>query len=136
MTVTSTTELGLPTIELISDLPGFHGLRRFVLVQFDENGLLFDLRSLDQPTVRFVVVPSVAFFPDYAPEIDGATLSQLGIDSSEQAWLLLIVTIGVDVSDSTANLRAPLLVNLATKEAIQVVLADDRLSLRTPLWSP
>lgn len=136
MTLPSTTELELPAIELISDLPGFPGLRRFVLVQFDENRLLFDLRSLDQPAVRFVVVPSVAFFPDYAPEVDSETLSQLGIDSSEQAWLLLIVTIGADISDSTANLRAPLLVNLTSKEASQVVLADDRLSLRAPLWSP
>lgn len=135
MTLTSTTELELPTIELISDLPGFPGLRRFVLVQFDENGLLFDLRSLDQPAVRFVVVPSVAFFPDYAPEVDIAALSQLGIDSSEQAWLLLIVTIGTDISNSTANLRAPLVVNLTTKEAGQVVLADDQFSLRAPLWS-
>jgi flagellar assembly factor FliW len=135
MILSSTTELDLPTIELVSDLPGFPGLRRFVLVQLDENGLLFDFQSLDQPEVRFVVVPSIVFFSDYAPEIDAVTASGLGIESSEQAWLLLIVTVGADLRDSTANLRAPLVVNVTTREATQVVLADERLSLREPLRS-
>ncbi|HUW78813.1 MAG TPA: flagellar assembly protein FliW [Candidatus Nanopelagicaceae bacterium] len=131
----TTTELDLPTIELISDLPGFPGLRKFVLVQFDGNGLLFDFQSLDQADVRFVVMPSVAFFPDYAPEIESDVISKLGIRAADEAWLLLIVTVGVDLKDSTVNLRAPLIVNLNTRAASQVVLADDRLSLRQPLRS-
>ncbi len=135
MMQSSTTSLTLPTIELVSDLPGFPGLRSFVLVQLDSNGLLFDFRSLDDPEVRFVVVPSVAFFPEYAPEIDEATALQLGIESPEQAWLLLIVTVGTAKDDSTANLRAPLVINLSTRAATQVVLADDRHSLRAPLRS-
>lgn len=130
MTDPSVAGLTIPTIELTDDLPGFPGLRRFVLVQLDSNGLLFDFRSLDDPEIRFIVVPSVAFFPDYAPEIDDTTVSSLGIDSPEQAWLLLIVTVG---DSSTANLRAPLVVNLNTKAASQVVLGDDRHPLRAPL---
>ena len=130
MTEPSATGLTIPTIELANDLPGFPGLRRFVLVQLDSNGLLFDFRSLDDPDIRFIVVPSVAFFPDYAPEIDDMTVAQLGIESPEQAWLLLIVTVG---DTSTANLRAPLVVNLNTKAATQVVLGDDRHLLRAPL---
>lgn len=135
MTQLSTTELVLPTIELVSDLPGFPGLRRFVLVQIDSNGLLFDFRSLDDPDVRFVVVPSVAFFPEYAPEIDEVTISQLEIESPDQAWLLLIVTVGDSRDDSTANLRAPLVINRTTRAASQVVLADDIYPLRASLRS-
>jgi len=135
MTQSPTTGLSLPTIELVSDLPGFPGLRRFVLVQLDENGVLFDFRSLENPDIRFIVVPSVAFFPDYEPEIDEITALQLGISSPEQAWLLLIVTVGSNRDDSTANLRAPLVVNLITRAATQVVLADDNHPLRAPLSS-
>lgn len=135
MTQSPTTGLSLPTIELVSDLPGFPGLRRFVLVQLDDNGLLFDFRSLENPDIRFVVVPSVAFFPDYAPEIDEISVLQLGITSPEDAWLLLIVTVGSSRDDSTANLRAPLVVNLTTRAATQVVLADDSHPLRAPLRS-
>jgi len=135
MTQSSTTGLSLPTIELVSDLPGFPGLRRFVLVQLDDNGLLFDFRSLENPDIRFVVVPSVAFFPDYAPEIDEISALQLGISTPDDAWLLLIVTVGTNREDSTANLRAPLVVNLTTRAATQVVLADDNHPLRAPLRS-
>lgn len=135
MTQTSTTDLALPTIDLVSDLPGFPGLRRFVLVQLDENGMLFDFRSLEDPEVRFVVVPSIVFFPDYAPEIDEASVAQLEIHSPEDAWLLLIVTVAESREDSTANLRAPLIINVATRAAGQIVLADEHQPLRASLLS-
>ena len=38
-----------PAIELVQPMPGFPGHRRFALVQIDRDGVLCQLRSLDDP---------------------------------------------------------------------------------------
>lgn len=130
-------DIDLPVLEFADGIPGFPAATRFVLVRLDESGLVLDLQSLDDPSARFVVVPSVAFFPDYAPEIDDLTADRLGLsglDTSEAGPLvLLVVTVGATLAESTANLMAPIVVNTAAQTAAQVVLDDPSLPLRAPL---
>lgn len=135
--VSVSTDLDLPVLEFADGIPGFPGATRFVLVRLDESGLVLDLQSLDDPAARFVVVPSVAFFPDYAPEIDDITAVRLGLAASDtapaDALVLLMVTVGDSLAESTANLMAPIVVNTAAQTAAQVVLDDPSLPLRAPL---
>jgi flagellar assembly factor FliW len=135
--VSVSTDLDLPVLEFADGIPGFPGATRFVLVRLDESGLVLDLQSLDDPAARFVVVPSVAFFPDYAPEIDDVTAVRLGLGAPDtapaDALVLLMVTVGDSLAESTANLMAPIVVNTAAQTAAQVVLDDPSLPLRAPL---
>jgi flagellar assembly factor FliW len=130
--MTVMTEIELPTMELATELVGLPGLRRFVLVRIDEQGLLLSMRSLDDEGVRFVVVPAVGFYPHYAPEIDDFTAADLELHTADDAMLLLIVTVGSSLRDSTVNLRAPIVVNRHTMAAAQVVLAEE-FTLKAPL---
>jgi flagellar assembly factor FliW len=135
--VSVSTDPDLPVLEFADGIPGFPGATRFVLVRLDESGLVLDLQSLDDPAARFVVVPSVAFFPDYAPEIDDVTAVRLGLGAPDttpaDALVLLMVTVGDSLAESTANLMAPIVVNTAAQTAAQVVLDDPSLPLRAPL---
>jgi flagellar assembly factor FliW len=134
-TATMSTEgTDLPVLEFADGLPGFASATRFVLVRLDDAGQVLDLQSVDEPSLRFVVVPSVVFFPDYAPEIDDATVSRLGLaDPGSAPLVLLVVTVGASLAESTANLMAPIVVNTAAQRAAQVVLDDSSLPLRAPL---
>ena len=127
----------LPVLEFADGIPGFPAATRFVLVRLDESGLVLDLQSVDDPAARFVVVPSVAFFPEYAPEIDDVTAGRLGLADADTAdggpLVLLVVTVGATLAESTANLMAPIVVNTAAQTAAQVVLDDPSLPLRAPL---
>ena len=122
----------IPVIELVEPMPGFPGMTHFALVRLDEDGVLCALRSVDDPDLRFLVVPPQPFFPDYAPEIDDATVSALGVARAEEVLVLLVVNPGDDAGDATANLLAPVLVNTRTHQGGQVVLSDD-LPIRAPL---
>ncbi|MDP9394645.1 MAG: flagellar assembly protein FliW [Actinomycetota bacterium] len=122
-----------PTLELVEPMPGFPGARHFHLVELAAGGTLYALRSVEDPALRFLVVPPTFFFPDYAPEIDDADAARLGLDSADDAVVLLVVTPGDTPADATANLLAPVVVNTATRRAAQVVLADSSLPLRAPL---
>ncbi len=122
----------IPVIDMIAPMPGFPDHQRFALVQLDEAGVLCSLQSVEDPELRFLVVPPSAFFPDYAPVIDDATVSELGIASADDAIVLLVVNPGDDAGAATANLLAPVVVNLATRQGGQVVLDED-LPIRAPL---
>ncbi|WP_241153722.1 flagellar assembly protein FliW [Nocardioides pantholopis] len=128
-----TTVVDAPVIDLVHPLPGFPDQRRFRLLRLDDEGTLCALRSLSDPELRFLVVPPAPFYPDYAPVIDDATVSDLAIASAEEVQLLLILTPGDTLADTTANLRAPVVLNTTTRRAAQVILEDADLSVSTPL---
>ena len=123
----------IPVIELVSPMPGFPELTRFALVQLDDDGTLCALKSLEDPDVRFLVVPPGGFFPDYEPVVDQESVDALGIETVEDVLLLVVLNAGRSLADTTANLVAPVLVNINTRRAQQVVLDDHRLSIAAPL---
>jgi flagellar assembly factor FliW len=123
----------IPAIELVHPLPGFPDQRRFALVQLDEDGVLCQLRSLDDPSLRFLVMPPVPFFPDYAPEVSDDVVADLQIESAEDVIVLLVLNAGDSLDTTTANLMAPVVVNTATLRASQVILDDPTLPLAAPL---
>lgn len=129
----SSTVVDLPVIELVHPLPGFPHLQRFALVQLDGDGTLCSLRSLDDPDLRFLVVPPSHFFPDYAPVVGDDVVADLGIEDVAEVLVLVILTAGATLADTTANLLGPVVVNTRTLSACQVVLDDPSLSTAQPV---
>jgi flagellar assembly factor FliW len=123
----------IPVLEMVEPLPGFPEHRRFALARLDDVGVLCALRSIDDPDLRFLVVPPAAFFTDYAPVIDDQTAAALEISSADDVLALVLVNPGESARTATVNLLAPVLVNHRTRRATQVVLDDPTLPLRAPL---
>lgn len=127
------TDTDLPVIEMVRPMPGFPEQRRFALVRLDEAGDLCSLTSLDDPDLRFLVVPPARFFPDYAPEVGDDVVADLGIGSPEDVLVLVVLNAGTSLASTTANLAAPVLVNHATRRAGQIVLDQPGLPVAAPL---
>lgn len=123
----------IPVLDMVEPMVGFPEQRRFALARLDDTGMICDLRSLDDPALRFVVVPPSVFFDDYAPEIDDELAATLGADSEQDLLTLVVLTVGETPAESTANLLAPIVVNHRTRRAGQVVLDDPALPVRAPL---
>jgi flagellar assembly factor FliW len=120
-----------PEIYFAAGLVGFPTARRFLLEQGE--GGVFELHGVDSEDPDFVVVAPAPFLRDYAPVIDDETVERLDLRAQEDALVLLVVTLGDHPEDATANTLAPLVVNARTREAAQVVLADQSFSLRQRL---
>jgi flagellar assembly factor FliW len=133
MSMTST-DLEIPELSFPAGIPGFPDARRFALVWWgDEEGPFSILTCLDQAGLEFLVVPPLAFFPEYAPEIDDDVAERLGIESADDAIVLVIVTVGDEPAAATANLLAPVVINRHSREAVQAVLTTGDQPLRAPL---
>jgi flagellar assembly factor FliW len=126
----------LPIIEFATPLPGFPEHRRFVLTQIEGTVLLYTLRAVDDPEVRFLVAPPAPFFPDYAPVIDDRALALLQVTDPADLLVLLVVSVPEAAARATANLLAPIVVDQRTRRAAQVVLAGSELPIRAPLGTP
>lgn len=130
MTDTLQPAAGTRTIHVPEGLVGFPATEYEVAPVADG---LFDLRPQGGEGTGFVTADAEVFFPDYHPEIDDATAERLGLTDAADALVLLIVTIAEDVTRSTANLLAPVVVNARTLAAEQVVLTGQDFPLRAPL---
>jgi flagellar assembly factor FliW len=121
-------------LTFILPLPGFPEARTFVLEPVEEPaGALSILRSLDQPHVEFVVALPEAFFSEYTPELDDATVERLNLQTADDALVLVILTVAERIEHTTANLMAPVVVNRHTGEAVQALLHSSGYDIRTPL---
>ena len=126
----------VPELHFAHGLPGFPGERRFALVRWGAfEGPYSLMVDLDDPDVRFLVMPPYLFFPDYVVDIDDATAARVHLERAEDCLLLVIVTLTGEPQDATANLLGPVVVNLQTREGVQAVLAESGYSTRTPLVS-
>ena len=129
-------EAPVDTAELVfeSGLPGFPDAHRFTLVRWGDDDSPFSImRSLEHDGLDFVVVPPMVFFPDYEPELDDATATRLELDRGDDAIVLVMVTLGEQATDATANLLGPIIINRHTRHAAQAVLATSGYDLRTAL---
>lgn len=120
-------------------IPGFPAMRRVALFaagpapgQTDEDEpSLFWLQDLDDGDLAFLcVVPWIAF-PEYEIDIDERSL---GIDDQLDVRILSLITVRAsdDGDTMTANLRAPLVVDVAKRRLQQVILSDSRWPIRAP----
>jgi flagellar assembly factor FliW len=139
---------GLPELSFVHPLPGFPGLRRYVLVRLpgdegaevvtapdaavgDGDGpVLYELRSVEQPDLRFLVGVPRAFFPDYTIELDDQSCDDLGLHEPADALVLVILSAGQDPTATTANLLAPVVINANTRSAAQVILSGTEWPVR------
>ncbi len=118
-------------IELPAGILGFPDQRRYAVVAADDSGLYSWLQSLDEPQLAFLAVVPSPFFPDYAPVIADEDCATIGLTDPEDAQVLCLVT--VDEDAVTANLLGPVVLNVRTRLARQVVLTDSSLSTRAPI---
>jgi flagellar assembly factor FliW len=94
---------------------------------------LYELRSLEQPDVRFMVVVPGAYFADYEIDLDDQECGDLGLTDSADALVLVMLTVGRDAASTTANLLAPVVINARTRAAAQVILTGSDWPVRAPL---
>jgi flagellar assembly factor FliW len=89
---------------------------------------------LDEPEIAFPVLEPKIFKPDYAARLSAMELRALKLDNVNQSAVFSILTISSDVTQMTANLKAPIVINLKERIARQVVLQENEYGIRHPMF--
>ncbi len=119
------------TLTFPRGIPGFEECRHFVLLDEPSLAPLVHMQSLETPELCFLALPVRALDESYetalSPE-DRETAGLSELDEPGRATLdLALLSVATD-GRLTANLLAPVVINLATRTAVQAVRADTRYS--------
>jgi flagellar assembly factor FliW len=124
-------------VEFPRGLPGFDDRRRFVAVRFPESDPTVFLQSLEDPGLCFVTLPVRAVDPEYRLEICSEDVALVGLPAGRRPRLgedvLCLSVISLRESGPSANLLAPLVINLRNRKAVQAIAVDSGYSHRYPL---
>lgn len=114
-----------PMINMRGPILGFEHLNRYTLIHQKEDSAFWWLQSVDDGAVAFVVVNPFLIKDNYAPELRDDDVALLEIKDQSDVQLLVVVTIRSNPTQISANMRAPIVINLKEKLGKQIVLDDD-----------
>jgi flagellar assembly factor FliW len=117
-------------------IPGFESYQYYTLMEEGES--LAQLFAVDEEKIGFILMRPFGVFPKYEFELDEQSLKELKIVEVEktngiETWVILTIN-HQDFSKTTANLKAPIILNRVEKVGIQVILPDDYYLSRQPLF--
>lgn len=115
-------------------LLGFENLKKYFVVDPGDSTLILWLQSTEDEKVAFPIIEPKIFKPDYIAKLLPADLNGLELDSLQTAKLYSILTIPANVTEMSANLKAPVVINSNKKVGKQIVLQDSKLSVKHEMY--
>lgn len=129
-------ELEVPTssvIRIVNGLIGFPTATKYTLLEY--NPPFSWLQSTENPDLAFVVVNGAEFGEGYTFQFPIGD-RDLELTEDDEVAIVNLVSVRSDPTQTTVNLKAPIIVNLSNMCGRQIVLDDQRFPVRLPLWTP
>jgi flagellar assembly factor FliW len=130
-------EINLADEELVcitNGVLGYEIFKNYVILEREEYRPFKWMIAVEDPTLMFVVIDPLLFFPDYAPNISKTDLKNLDISESKNSKIYSIVTLAEFPDEITVNLSGPICVNIQTLNAKQIALTGDTYSTKHNLF--
>ena len=121
-------------------LPAFDLEKRFLPVENAATAPIVFLQSLSNPDLAFITLPAQVIEAGYRLTMSPEDMAALELAPDSQPEIggdvlcLAIVTI-VEEGEPTANLMAPVVINLRTRQALQAIRPDAEYSHQHPIAS-
>lgn len=101
---------------------GFEGIKDFILLQEDENKVIWALQAADKDYPSLIVVDPFMVASGYSPALTSAQKSSLGNPEPEDLCYLSVMVIRRRLEDSVINLKSPIVINAKSHTGMQVIL--------------
>jgi len=121
-------------INIPSGILGFPEDQNFCLVDSGDDTLILWLQSLTNPHLAFPVLEPKIFKNDYVVRLSAAELRELRMSSIKDASVFTILTIPAQFAEMTANLKAPVVINIRERVGKQVVLQENDQPIKYPMF--
>ncbi len=115
-------------------IPGFEGLTNFIIKEIEGNPIFKLMHSLDKTDIAFVIVSPFECDNKYEIKLNEETLNELNISESSDVVLYSIVTLHSEMKNITANLKAPLVVNVKKNLGEQIINNKDEYLVKHPIF--
>ena len=113
---------------------GFSKIEQYVLVERVDDSLFLWLQAVKKPSIAFPLLEPQIFEKNYKVELTDEDQSVLKLKDLKHAKVFAIVTIPSDPTKMTANLKAPIVINLKNRLARQVILHEADYPIRQSIF--
>lgn len=124
-------------IHFENGIVGFPDMRDFALIYDIEKGDKAGIRwlqSLEEPAFALPVMDPLTVAEDYNPEVDEDILKPIGKIEEGELLVLVTVTVPKDLKLMSVNLKAPLVINVLERKAVQIILDSDAYQIKYPIY--
>lgn len=111
-----------------SGMPGFEEYKTYTLMYDVEKAkrTIMWLQCIEEPELAFPVIEPMKVCEDYNPVVEDEWLTALGeVESDDDYFLLAVFTVPADLTKMTVNLKAPIVINMKTMKACQIIVNND-----------
>lgn len=107
-------------------IPGFEGLKSYVLLDHDAEGLFKWMQSVDDPDIAFLLTMPDVFIPNFALPKKGVHIANIGLKDTEEPVLMVMVCVPNGETDFiTLNLKGPIVFNYNNMNGMQCIVDND-----------
>lgn len=122
-------------INFKTGVPGFEEYKKFVLLPFSDDSPFIIMQSAENSELAFITVEPGNLIENYQFEITDKKEKELKIGSIEEILILNMITLKAKLKNTTANLAAPIIINLREKLGSQIILDNQEFSLHYPIFA-
>lgn len=118
---------------------GFPDLTDFTLIYDVDKGSdasIKWLQSINEPGFALPVMNPELVMPGYTPVFDRSLIESLG-DNLDSDNILIFVTVTIpknDITKTTVNLKAPIIVSVENRKAVQVITEGEAYSVKYAIY--
>lgn len=116
---------------------GFPEMTDFALIHDEDQGENAGIRwmqSLQEPNFAMPVMDPLLVKPDYNPVVDDEMLKPIGGLEIDEILILSTVTVPKDLTQMSINLMGPIVINVATRKAVQIILDGEEYAVKFPIY--
>lgn len=114
-------------------IPGFESYNYFNVNVIEGNEKFYNIVSKEDSNIGFVSISPFEIKKDYEIDLDDEFVKELDIKEEKDVLVLCLITLGKTLKDSTANLKAPIIINIKNNRGKQLILQDDKYKIKEPL---
>ena len=111
-------------------IPAFEDSHKWILAGSEDSAIRW-LQNIEDGNLALPVTSPDAVRPDYNAKIPDDELKLIGTENFAELAFLIVLTVPEGAPwNMTANLRAPILINLRTHKAVQVIALNEEYPIK------
>ena len=114
-------------------IPGFEDYKYFNVNIIKDNEKFYSIVSKEDDNIGFISISPFDIKKDYEIDLDDEFIKELDIKDEKDVLVICLITLGKTLKDSTANLKAPIIINIKNNRGKQLILQDDKYKIKEPL---
>lgn len=124
-------------VDMVGGLIGFETLKKFVLIndddEKDKKGVMW-LQSVENGDIALPTMDPSIVYSSYKPSIPEEILAGLGNFDKDEYLILVALTVPKKIEDMSVNLKAPIIIDVDTLNACQVIIDNEDCPVKYPIY--